>query len=109
VAERNPWFEASQHASRPLRSQQPDPASGGQQPRPADPPSPWRVRPLGRNRWLLVREGEPIAELGVLSTGEWWVCPIGEGLPWAETYASRGAASRAVMIWWLHTHPFEDD
>ncbi|GAA3387388.1 hypothetical protein GCM10020369_29670 [Cryptosporangium minutisporangium] len=50
----------------------------------------------------------PIAELGVLSTGEWWICPLGEALPWAETYGSRGAAVRAVLVWWLHTHPFGD-
>ena len=71
--------------------------------------SPWRIWPLGRNRWLLLREDDPIAELGVLSTAEWWVCPIGEVLPWAETYCCRGAASRAVVVWWLHTHPFEED
>jgi hypothetical protein len=66
----------------------------------------WRIQPEGRNRWLLLREEEPIAELGRLGTGEWWVSPVADGLPWAETYASRPAASRAVVVWWLHTHPF---
>ena len=70
--------------------------------------SPWRLRPEGRNRWLLRRDGQPVAVLGVLGTAEWWVAPTGEGLPWAETYASRGAAVRAVVTWWLHTHPFGD-
>jgi hypothetical protein len=68
--------------------------------------SPWWVRPEGRNRWWLFRADRWIAELGVLSTGEWWICPDGEVLPWAETYGSRGAAVRAVVTWWLHTHPF---
>jgi hypothetical protein len=68
----------------------------------------WRVRPEGRNRWSLRRDGQPVAVLGVLGTEEWWVTPVGEGLPWAETYASRGAAVRAVVTWWLHTHPFGD-
>jgi len=71
--------------------------------------SPWRVWPLGRNRWLLLREDDPIAELGVLGTAEWWVRPIGDDLPWAETYGGRSAASRAVIVWWLHTHPFGAD
>jgi hypothetical protein len=68
----------------------------------------WRILPEGRNRWSLEREEEPIAVLGVLGTLEWWVAPVHEGMPWAETYGSRGAATRAVVIWWLHTHPFED-
>lgn len=71
--------------------------------------SPWRIRPEGRNRWLLLRDGQPVAVLGMLGTAEWWVAPEGEGLPWAETYGSRGAAVRAVVTWWLHTHPFEDE
>ena len=95
MSERNPWFEP------PVRT--------GEQGRAGSAPavSPWRLRPVGRNRWLLVREDVPIAELGVLGTAEWWVCPIGEALPWAETYGCRSAASRAVIVWWLHTHPFD--
>jgi len=94
MAERNPWFRPP---ARTDAQRSDDDASES---------SMWRVRPLERNRWLLLRDGTPIAELGVLSTAEWWVCPIGEALPWAETYGCRGAATRAVIVWWLHTHPF---
>jgi hypothetical protein len=97
MSERNPWFEPPARPPEQLVDGSDDAAS------------PWRIRPLGRNRWLLLRDGDPIAVLGVLSTAEWWVCPIEEVLPWAETYGCRGAASRAVIVWWLHTHPFGEE
>ncbi|MFG1925646.1 hypothetical protein [Cryptosporangium sp. NPDC048952] len=97
MSERNPWFEPPVRPT-PREAE----AAGGAA-------SPWRLWPLGRNRWLLLRAGDPIAELGVLGTTEWWVCPIGEALPWAETYGCRSAASRAVIVWWLHTHPFGEE
>lgn len=97
MSERNPWFD-------PLARSSEQPVDGV-----GDAASPWCIRPLGRNRWLLLREDDPIAVLGVLSTAEWWVCPIGEALPWAETYGCRGAATRAVIVWWLHTHPFGEE
>ncbi|MFI5953450.1 hypothetical protein [Cryptosporangium sp. NPDC051539] len=80
MTEYNPWFDSG----------------------PAEPDSPWRIRPHERNRWLLSREAEPIAVLGVLGTGEWWICPAGESLPWPETYWTREAAARAVMLWWRY-------
>lgn len=100
MSERNPWFEP------PVGQRPGPPAEPLSVPAEAHPESPWRMRALGRNRWLLVRAGEPVAELGVLSTAEWWIRPVAEALPWAETYGCRGAASRAVIVWWLHTHPF---
>ena len=63
--------------------------------------SPWRVWPLGRNRWLLLREDDPIAELGVLGTAEWWVRPIGDDLPWADVQAhtrcTRGSRNACIQ------------
>jgi hypothetical protein len=104
MAERNPWFDPA-----PMRGPRTAPPQTGRSgSADDDPPSPWQLRPRPRTRWLLLREEVPIAELGVLSTGEWWICPVDEALPWAETYGSRGAATRAVLVWWLHTHPFPD-
>jgi hypothetical protein len=94
VAETNAWRDAN-------------PGRGPEQPVGAERRSPWWIRPEGRTRWLLLRKEEQIAELGMLGTGEWWICPVSEALPWAETYGSRGAAIRAIVTWWLHTHPFE--
>ena len=66
-------------------------------------PVPWTLRPDGRNRWSLFRDERYVAELGMLMTGEWWACPAGEALPWPDTYASRGAVARTVVIWWIRT------
>lgn len=100
MTECSAWFD-----SRPTTAVMPPPSGAGtEEPRP-----PWSLRPEGRTHWMLVREDQGVAELGMLGTGEWWICPVGEGLPWAETYGSRGAAIRAVVVWWLHTHPFDTE
>jgi hypothetical protein len=48
-----------------------------------------------------------MAEVGVLGTGEWWVCPDGDTLPWAATFPTLREAVGALATWWTHTHPFE--
>ncbi|HEV2089149.1 MAG TPA: hypothetical protein VGR21_12625, partial [Cryptosporangiaceae bacterium] len=57
-------------------------------------------------QWWVFRGDRVVAEVGVLGTGEWWVCPEGEALPWSVTYPSAQAAMDALITWWGHTHPF---
>lgn len=66
----------------------------------------WSLHRRSARAWWAYRGGEWVAEVGVLATGEWWVCPDGEVLPWAATYPSLREAVAAVATWRAHTHPF---
>ena len=70
-------------------------------------PAGWRIRPSANRHWWLYRSDRWVAEFGVLGTGEWWVCPTGEVLPWGTTFATAAAAIDAVVTWWMVTRPFD--
>lgn len=72
-----------------------------------DSPPGWTIRRHGQRHWWLYRHQEVVAEIGVLSNGEWWVCPDGEALPWATSYRTPNDAVRALTGWWEYTQPFE--
>ncbi len=44
--------------------------------------------------------------MGILFSGEWWVCPDDEALPWAQTYRSAALAVEGLVAWWQVTRPF---
>ncbi|HEV2088747.1 MAG TPA: hypothetical protein VGR21_10575 [Cryptosporangiaceae bacterium] len=67
----------------------------------------WFIRRHGDRRWRVYRHDQVIAELGVLYSGEWWVCPEDEALPWAQTYRSAAQAVEALVAWWQVTRPFD--
>ncbi len=69
-------------------------------------PRGWAVRRHSERRWWVYRHDQVIAELGVLFSGDWWVCPNDEGLPWARTHRSAAAAVEELVAWWQATRPF---
>ncbi len=44
--------------------------------------------------------------MGILFSGEWWVCPDDEVLPWARTYRSAPEAVGGLVAWWQVTRPW---
>ena len=67
----------------------------------------WSLRRRSSRAWWVFRGDAWMAEVGVLGTGEWWVCPDGDTLPWAATFPTLREAVGALATWWTHTHPFE--
>lgn len=69
-------------------------------------PPGWVIRRHAERQWWVFRDQRAVAQVGVMSTGEWWVCPDGDPLPWGTTYSSAAEAVEALVRWWAHTHPF---
>ncbi len=63
----------------------------------------WTIRRHGKRRWWLYRDTRAVADFGVLYTGEWWVLPNSETLPWARTYHTAAEAVDALVAWWRVT------
>lgn len=66
-------------------------------------PDGWHVRRQRERQWYLYHGERWVSELGVLTTGEWWVCPDGEVLPWGRTFTTSTEAIDAVVRWWRFT------
>ncbi|HEV2087398.1 MAG TPA: hypothetical protein VGR21_03690 [Cryptosporangiaceae bacterium] len=60
-------------------------------------PRGWSVSRRSERQWWVFRGPDFVSELGVLGTGEWWLCPQGEILPLAQSYPTAAAAIDALM------------
>lgn len=67
-------------------------------------PPGWVIRRHSDRRWWVFRDQRWVAEFGVSASGEWWVCPDGEALPWATTYTNPAHAVSALTAWWHAIH-----
>jgi hypothetical protein len=68
----------------------------------------WRVSRRAERSWWVYRGERYVGEVGVIGTGEWWVRPDGDALPWAAMHGDIRKAVGALASWWQDTHPFGD-
>ena len=66
-------------------------------------PDGWSARRQGKRHWWVLEGRRYVAELDLLRTGEWWLCPDPDTLPWGQTFPTAHAAVDALFTWWKAT------